>query len=91
MMATGTMSSDEEYYGMDSKRRSSLPSPLPPETEHQLSAMLDSGNNFDAERGGSSVRMVLMDHSVAKDVANEDEGVQTVLYSDVALLPAGCL
>jgi len=74
------MSSDDDLYGPDNRHRESLASPAPPPAGDGGPESPKIDNHDDSDRRGSVNGMT---STSANDIANSDESVRQVLYSDV--------
>ena len=74
------MSSDDELNGLDNRPRRSLASPVPPSAGGGGPESPKFDNIDDLDKIGSANETTLM---TPNDVANSDERVKQVLYSDV--------
>ena len=74
------MSSDEDLYGTDSRRRRSMTSPVPHTAEGGgAESPKLSSSDYPDKRGSVNDTT----STTANDIANSDERVRQVLYSDV--------
>ena len=74
------MSSDDDLFGPDNGQRGSLTSPAPPLAGGGGPESPKIGNHDDSDRRGSVNGMT---STTANDIANSDEKVRQVLFSDV--------
>jgi hypothetical protein len=75
------MSSDDELFSSDN-RRTSAASPAPPSAGGVGPDSPKFDNNNEGERRGS-LNGNISTHTTANDIANTDDKVRQVLYSDV--------
>lgn len=75
------MSSDDELFSSD-PRRTSLTSPAPPSAGGVGPDSPKFDNNDEGDRRGS-LNGNIATHTTANDIANTDDNVRQVLYSDV--------
>ena len=89
------MSSDDELYGADNRRRASLATPVPPSAggngreshgfENDRPRTIDGGVNEDVRRTSRTSGLDVGIPPAANEIVEADERVRRVLFSDVGI------